>query len=198
VHGWIVWRPRPGSRQCLPRQQLFHLASRCLDDTFGIRGSSDSRRCRWDHRICYAQAPVLAISFGSPLLLRRCFASEDFTRVHFWTVRLVSERAQGLRRVVFDLEQNPADESAAHHNATQTLSLKSNHVLSNAKWLEQSHPRMIAGRDGLPHGVRPDNPSYSTQVRYIRPMAIAKSVLADLASLNVTFPLDTQTLPGLS
>jgi len=118
-------------------------------------------------RILYANATVLAISFGT-LIIAALFSER---RLHEIALLEREARLQDALRaggvLAFDWEL-PADEVRHSQNATQTLGIESNQVLSSAEWLKQIHPDDRPGVNACLHGVRPDNPSYSTTFRYIR------------------------------
>jgi PAS domain S-box-containing protein len=134
--------------------------------TFGI-GVFGDPRLSMDQRILYAQATILAISFGA-LIIAALFSER---RLHEIALLERETRLQDALRaggvLAFDWEL-PADEVRHSQNATQTLGIEPNQVLSSAEWLEQIHPDDRPGVIACLHGVRPDNPSYSTTFRYIR------------------------------
>ncbi len=134
--------------------------------TFGI-GVFGDPRLSIDQRILYAQATILAISFGA-LIVAALFSER---RLHEIALLEREARLQDALRagavLAFDWEL-PADEVRHSQNATQTLGIESNQVLSSAEWLKQIHPDDRPGVMACLHGVRPDNPSYSTTFRYIR------------------------------
>jgi PAS domain S-box-containing protein len=134
--------------------------------TFGI-GVFGDPRLSMDQRILYAQATILAISFGA-LIIAALFSER---RLHEIALLEREARLQDALRaggvLAFDWEL-PADEVRHSQNATQTLGIESNQVLSSAEWLEQIHPDDRPGVMACLHGVRPENPSYSTTFRYMR------------------------------
>src|SRR5258706_538105 len=106
--------------------------------TFGI-GVFGDPRLSMDQRILYAQATILAISFGA-LIIAALFSER---RLHEIALLEREARLQDALRaggvLAFDWEL-PADEVRHSQNATQTLGIESNQVLSSAEWLEQHHP----------------------------------------------------------
>ena len=134
--------------------------------TFGI-GVFGGPRLPIDQRILYAQATILAISFGA-LILAALFSER---RLHEITLIEREARLQDALKaggvLAFDWDL-PADEVRHSQNATQTLGIESKQVLSSAEWLKQIHPDDRPSVMACLHGVRPDNPAYSTTFRYIR------------------------------
>jgi PAS domain S-box-containing protein len=133
--------------------------------TFGI-GVFGDPRLSIDQRILYAQATILAISFGA-LILAALFSER---RLHEIALREREARLQDALRaggvLAFDWDL-PADEVRHSQNATQTLGIESKRVLSSAEWLKQIHPDDRPSVMACLHGVRPNNPSYSTRFRYM-------------------------------
>jgi PAS domain S-box-containing protein len=119
-----------------------------------------------DQRILYAQATILAISFGA-LILAALFSER---RLHEIALREREARLQDALRaggvLAFDWDL-PADEVRHSQNATQTLGIESKRVLSSAEWLKQIHPDDRPSVMACLHGVRPKNPSYSIRFRYM-------------------------------
>jgi PAS domain S-box-containing protein len=134
--------------------------------TFGI-GVFGDPRLSMDQRIVYAQATILAISFGA-LIIAALFSER---RLHEIALLERETRLQDALRaggvLAFDWEL-PADEVRHSQNATQTLGIEPNQVLSSAEWLKQIHPDDRPGVMACMHGVRPDNPSYSTTFRFVQ------------------------------
>lgn len=133
--------------------------------TFGT-GIFGDPRMSIDQRIVYAQATILAISFGA-LILAALFSER---RLHEIALLEREARLQDALRaggvLAFDWDL-PADEIRHSQNATQTLGIRSKQVLSGAEWLKQIHPDDRPSVMACLHGVRPDNPTYSTTFRYI-------------------------------
>jgi PAS domain S-box-containing protein len=134
--------------------------------TFGI-GVFGDPRLSIDQRILFAQATILAISFGA-LILAALFSER---RLHEITLMEREARLQDALKaggvLAFDWDL-PADEVRHSQNATQTLGIESKQVLSSAEWLKQIHPDDRPSVRACLNGVRPDNPSYSTTFRYMR------------------------------
>jgi PAS domain S-box-containing protein len=134
--------------------------------TFGI-GVFGGPRLPIDQRILYAQATILAIAFGA-LILAALFSER---RLHEITLMEREARLQDALKaggvLAFDWDL-PADEVRHSQNATQTLGIESKQVLSSAEWLKQIHPDDRPSVMACLHGVRQDNPAYSTTFRYMR------------------------------
>jgi PAS domain S-box-containing protein len=164
--------------------------------TFGI-GVFGDPRLSMDQRILYAQATILAISFGA-LIIAALFSER---RLHEIALLEREARLQDALRaggvLAFDWEL-PADEVRHSQNATQTLGIESNQVLSSAEWLEQIHPDDRPGVMACLHGVRPDNPSYSTTFRYMRQDGDREVWLEQIASAEFDSAGQLKRVQGLT
>jgi len=164
--------------------------------TFGI-GVFGDPRLSMDQRILYAQATILAISFGA-LIIAALFSER---RLHEIALLERETRLQDALRaggvLAFDWEL-PADEVRHSQNATQTLGIESNQVLSSAEWLKQIHPDDRPGVNACLHGVRPDNPSYSTTFRYIRQDGDREVWLEQIASAEFDSAGQLKRVQGLT
>src|SRR5258707_9423201 len=164
--------------------------------TFGI-GVFGDPRLSMDQRILYAQATILAISFGA-LIIAALFSER---RLHEIALLEREARLQDALRaggvLAFDWEL-PADEVRHSQNATQTLGIESNQVLSSAEWLEQIHPDDRPGVMACLHGVRPDNPSYSTTFRYMRRDGDREVWLEQIASAEFDSAGQLKRVQGLT
>jgi PAS domain S-box-containing protein len=164
--------------------------------TFGI-GVFGDPRLSMDQRILYAQATILAISFGA-LIIAALFSER---RLHEIALLERESRLQDALRaggvLAFDWEL-PADEVRHSLNATQTLGIESNQVLSKAEWLEQIHPDDRPGVMACLHGVRPDNPSYSTTFRYMRRDGDREVWLEQIASAEFDSAGQLKRVQGLT
>jgi len=164
--------------------------------TFGI-GVFGDPRLSMDQRILYAQATILAISFGA-LIIAALFSER---RLHEIALLEREARLQDALRaggvLAFDWEL-PADEVRHSQNATQTLGIESNQVLSSAEWLEQIHPDDRPGVMACLHGVRPDNPSYSTTFRYMRQDGDREVWLEQIASAEFHSAGQLKRVQGLT
>jgi PAS domain S-box-containing protein len=150
-----------------------------------------------DQRILYAQATILAISFGA-LIIAALFSER---RLHEIALLEREARLQDALRaggvLAFDWEL-PADEVRHSQNATQTLGIESNQVLSSAEWLEQIHPDDRPGVMACLHGVRPENPSYSTTFRYMRRDGDREVWLEQIASAEFDSAGQLKRVQGLT
>jgi PAS domain S-box-containing protein len=164
--------------------------------TFGI-GVFGDPRLSMDQRILYAQATILAISFGA-LIIAALFSER---RLHEIALLEREARLQDALRaggvLAFDWEL-PADEVRHSQNATQTLGIESNQVLSSAEWLEQIHPDDRPGVMACLHGVRPENPSYSTTFRYMRRDGDREVWLEQIASAEFDSAGQLKRVQGLT
>jgi PAS domain S-box-containing protein len=164
--------------------------------TFGI-GVFGDPRLSMDQRILYAQATILAISFGT-LIIAALFSER---RLHEIALLEREARLQDALRaggvLAFDWEL-PADEVRHSQNAMQTLGIESNQVLSSAEWLEQIHPDDRSGVMACLHGVRPDNPSYSTTFRYMRRDGDREVWLEQIASAEFDSAGQLKRVQGLT
>jgi PAS domain S-box-containing protein len=164
--------------------------------TFGTGVFSDPR-LSIDQRILYAQATILAISFGA-LIIAALFSER---RLHEIALLEREARLQDALRaggvLAFDWEL-PADEVRHSQNATQTLGIESNQVLSSAEWLEQIHPDDRPGVMACLHGVRPENPSYSTTFRYMRRDGDREVWLEQIASAEFDSAGQLKRVQGLT
>jgi PAS domain S-box-containing protein len=134
--------------------------------TFAI-GVFGDPRLSIDQRILYAQASILAISFGA-LIVAALFSERRRHEIALLEREARLQDALGAGGVLaFDWEM-PADEVRQSQNATQILGVKSKQVLSSAEWLKQIHPDDRPSVMDCLHGVGPDNPSYATTFRYMR------------------------------
>jgi PAS domain S-box-containing protein len=164
--------------------------------TFGI-GVFGDPRLSMDQRILYAQATILAISFGA-LIIAALFSER---RLH--EIALLEREARlrdALRAggvLAFDWEL-PADEVRHSQNAAQALGIEANQVLSSAEWLEQIHPDDRPGVMACLHGVRPDNPSYSTTFRYMRQDGDREVWLEQIASAEFDSAGQLKRVQGLT
>jgi PAS domain S-box-containing protein len=69
---------------------------------------------------------------------------------------------------VLAFDWDPLTDEVRHsQNATQTLGIKPDQVLSSAEWLEHIHPDDQLRVMACLHAVRSDNPSYFTTFRYL-------------------------------
>jgi PAS domain S-box-containing protein len=134
--------------------------------TFAI-GVFGDPRLSVDQRILYAQATILAISFGA-LIIAALFSERRLHEIVLLEREARLQDALGAGGVLaFDWEM-PADDVRHSRNATQILGIEPNQVLSSAEWLKQIHPDDRPSVMACLHGVRPDNPSYTTTFRYMR------------------------------
>jgi len=78
------------------------------------------------------------------------------------------------------------------------LGIESNQVLSSAEWLEQIHPDDRSGVMACLHGVRPDNPSYSTTFRYMRRDGDREVWLEQIASAEFDSAGQLKRVQGLT
>jgi len=164
--------------------------------TFGI-GVFGDPRLSIDQRILYAQATILAISFGA-LIIAALFSER---RLHEIALLEREARLQDALRaggvLAFDWEL-PADEVRHSQNATQTLGIESNQALSSAEWLKQIHPHDRPGVMACLHGVRPDNPAYSTTFRYMRREGDREVWLEQIASADFDSAGQLKRVHGLT
>ena len=164
--------------------------------TFGI-GVFGDPRLSMDQRVLYAQATILAISFGA-LIIAALFSER---RLHEIALLEREARLQDALRaggvLAFDWEL-PADEVRHSQNATHALGIESNQVLSSAEWLEQIHPDDRPGVMACLHGVRPDNPSYSTTFRYMRQDGDREVWLEQIASAEFDSAGQLKRVQGLT
>jgi signal transduction histidine kinase/CheY-like chemotaxis protein len=133
--------------------------------TFAV-GVFGDPRVSIDQRILYAQATILAISFGA-LVLAALFSERRLHEIALLEREARLEdalRAGGMLAFDWDLL---ADEVRHSQNATQTLGIKPNQVLSSAEWLKHIHPDDQPGVTACLHEVHPGNPSYFTTFRYM-------------------------------
>jgi len=159
---WIAARLRP----LFTAAATFIIAiTIVLTTTYGI-GFFGDPRLSIDQRILSAQATILAISFGA-LILAALFSER---RLHEIALLEREARLQDALRaggvLAFDWDL-PADEVRHSQNATQTLGIGPKQVLSGTEWLKQIHPDDRPSVMACLHGVRPDNPTYSTTFRYV-------------------------------
>jgi signal transduction histidine kinase/integral membrane sensor domain MASE1/CheY-like chemotaxis protein len=159
---WIASRLRP----FFTAAATFICAITILWMTTFALGVFGDPRVSIDQRILSAQATLLAISFGA-LILAALFSER---RLHEIALLEREARLQDALRaggvLAFDWDL-PADEVRHSQNATETLGIKPNQVLSSAEWLKHIHPDDQPGVMACLHGVRSDNPSYFTTFRYL-------------------------------
>src|SRR6476469_6306314 len=151
--------------------------------TFGI-GVFGDQRLAVDQRILYAQATILAISFGA-LILAALFSER---RLHEIALLEREARLQGALKaggvLAFDWDLS-ADAVRLSENAMETLGLEeSKQILSGADWLKQIHPDDRPNVIACLHGVRPHKPSYSTTFRYVRQVGDHEVWLEQIAAAD--------------
>jgi PAS domain S-box-containing protein len=154
-------------------------------------------RMSMDQRILYAQATILAISFGT-LIIAALFSER---RLHEIALLEREARLQDALRaggvLAFDWEL-PADEVRHSQNATQSLGIESNLALSSAEWLKQIHPDDRPGVMACMHGVSPDNPSYSTTFRFVRQDSDREVWLEQIATADFDSAGQLKRVQGLT
>ena len=160
---WIAARLPPG----IASAATFICATTIVATTtfsIGIFGDSG---WLFDQRIQYAQASILAISFGA-LVLTALFSERRLQAIALLDreVRLEEAlRAGGVIAFEWDLD---ADLVRHSQNAVPLVGFGAKGVISGSEMLGRVHPDDRAYVTACTRGVNPDKPSYSMTFRYQR------------------------------
>jgi PAS domain S-box-containing protein len=160
---WIAARLPPG----IASAATFICATTIVATTtfsIGIFGDSG---WLFDQRIQYAQASILAISFGA-LVLTALFSERRLQAIALLDREARLEealRAGGVIAFEWDLD---ADLVRHSQNAAAIVGFGSKGVISGSEMLGRVHPDDRAHVTARTRGVKPDKPSYSMTFRYQR------------------------------
>ena len=161
---WIAARFRPA----FTAVSTFICAITIVWATIFAVGFFGDPRLSTGERILWAQAAILATSFGA-LVLAALFSER---RIHEAAIVDREGRLQDALRaggvIAFDWYL-ASDEIRQSQNATHILGSESSSVLSGAEWLERIHSEDRAQVMACMTGVRPVAPSHSVTFRYVRP-----------------------------